>query len=101
MESSLSGESTFLKKLKILLFGFAPFFVNAVFLTLDLGKGAFVFELGRGVRGFVEDLEAIVAGMDGRMPLGGVGALPVEGLIGVSAAGLDASRGFRNIVWAW
>lgn len=61
--------------------------------------GAFVFEFGRGVRGFVDDcVDIAVGGGAGRIPFGGVGARPVEGLIGLSDVGLDASRGLRNIL---
>lgn len=87
-----------MKKLKILLLGFPEVFGNGVFFTLDLGKDAFDFDFGRGVRGFVEDfLDDIVDKGVGRVPLGGVGGLPVDGFTGASADGLEFSRGFRNI----
>ena len=98
IESSLSGESTFLKKLNILLFGFVPIFDAGIFFVLDFGAGALVLEFGRGVRGFVEDIVDIVGCGRGRSPFGGVGARPVEGLVGASVVGLNASRGLRNIL---
>jgi len=60
--------------------------------------GTLVFEFGRGVRGFVDPLEAIAAGDSRGVRLfGGVGGLPVDGFSGVSIAAEAFSRGLRNM----
>jgi len=100
IDSSLSGESTFLKKLRMLALGFPTALPAGVFFTVGrLLDGALIFELGRGVRGLVGPRDAIVdVGCRDVRPFGGVGGLPVDGLRGVSAVGDEFPRGFRNII---
>jgi hypothetical protein len=62
IESSFIGESTFLKKLRMLLFPFPGVFVETTFFALGRDIGTFDFEFGRGVRGFEEVRLAIVDG---------------------------------------
>lgn len=83
----------------MLLLGFVGSFENGVFFALVLGRSTLDFDFGTGVRGFVEDpgLEDMLEDEVGRVPLGGVGGLPVDGFTGSSADGLEFSRGFRNI----
>lgn len=101
IDSSNNGESTFLKKLKMLALGLPATFAAGVFFKVDLLEdGMFDFEFGRGVRGLAGVWLAIVGGrLDGLWVLGGVGALPVDGLTGVSMDD-GLSRGFRNIAGA-
>jgi hypothetical protein len=101
MESSLSGGSTFLKKLRMLALGFAMVLPAGVFfMLLMFVDGIFDFEFGRGVRGLTELRLAIVGGGRGRAEsLGGVGGLPVEGFRGVAVVGDLFSRGFLNMLF--
>lgn len=99
MESSLSGESTFLKKLSILVLGLPGVFKDDVFFAIPFDEvGTFDLVFGRGVRGFGGSLAAIVKEW-GRSMLGGVGGRPVEGTTRVSTCRLEFSRGFRKMIF--
>lgn len=92
-----------MKKFKMLALGFPgvllPGFVTTTFFVLCLlDAGTFNCGFARGVSGFAEPRLAIVDNDCGvRVPLGGVGGLPVEGFKGVSIEGDEFSRGLRNI----
>jgi hypothetical protein len=94
---SFTGESTFLKKFKILaLFFFAGVFAFVAFLAVlcFAVAGRLLFEFGRGVKGFVDMVEGSERGAE--MPCGGVGGRPVEGKMGLEE-GFAFARGLRNI----
>lgn len=98
IESSCKGESTFLKKVKMLALGLAGVLeVVGFFDPCFIAAGTFVLDVGRGVSGLVEPRETMVAGRGTRVLFGGVGGLPVEGFNGVVFEGLAFSRGLRNI----
>lgn len=93
-----------MKKLRILALGlprgFPGVFADTTFAAECFLEGGILdWEFGRGVSGFVEFRLAIVGGGgEIRVPLGGVGGLPVEGFEGVLIDGGAFSRGFRNII---
>lgn len=100
--SSVFGESTLLKKLRILPFGFPIVFEVAAFLLLCRpSTGTLLFEFGRGVSGFVELVRVVMVDIAccGRSlkAFGGVGGRPVEGTRGNLMLESDSSRGLRNI----
>lgn len=98
IESSCNGESTFLKKVRMLALALAGVREPKLFFATGLvAAGTFVLDVGRGVNGLVEPRETMVAGRGARVSFGGVGGLPVEGFSGVVVEGLAFSRGLRNI----
>jgi hypothetical protein len=91
-----------LKKVKILALFFDGVFAG-VFAFAEaaffppvplLITGTLLFELGRGVSGFVDMAKGIER--DVEMPFGGVGGLPVDGATGDEER-LAFARGLRNI----
>ena len=83
----------------MLALGFAVDFAEKGFLVLCLFiAGVLVLELARGVKGFVELRWDIVSWRGPGTVFGGVGGLPVEGLLTVAADGSMFSRGLRNMV---
>jgi hypothetical protein len=112
IESSFSGESTFLKKDRMLVLGFtgvlagvlAGVFVTIAFFVLCFAcTEALDLELGREVSGLLGLLGAIVelikdVGWGNALLLsGGVGGLPIEGFSGGCKDWMAACRGFLNI----
>lgn len=82
----------------MLWFGFVPGLPNAFFTSFPVA-GAFDFAMGAGISGLVEVFRVGEdEGVDffRCIPLGGVGARPVDGFMGVLSDSF--SRGFLNIL---
>jgi hypothetical protein len=109
IESSFSGESTFLKKDRMLVLGLTgvlagTFVATAFFVLCFPCTGTLDLELGLGVSGFDELLGAIADSIwddidraNALLLSGGVGGLPIEGLSGRCTDSMASCRGFLNI----
>jgi hypothetical protein len=95
-----SSASTFLKKFKMLPFGFPGVFaLNAFFALWELTLRTLAFVFVRGVKGLADDEGPAMAIVEPvrllLRPSGGVGARPVEGFKVLSL--VASSRGLRNM----